>query len=268
MTALRNKLMLFPRILIGYGVNYNETKLKPKMAKAGKTKSPSPNAEIQNNLEFYSKSYDDLTSSQKKSTVELQQFKNRLDILSDKVENISAAIEESQQYSYRYNVKLMGIPDNNSSESASETTNLCLKLFQKLGVEITRNDVEITRVPSRSARPTPRPIICKFVRRIVKEETIKARKNICKVTPADIGLQGQDPMAEAKIFEHLTPGVQKLLAEARKFQLQHGLRFCWVKNFKVYLRETESSRPLLIKSSSDLENLRISIPGGSVSPRS
>jgi hypothetical protein len=36
----------------------------------------------------------------------------------------------------------------------------------------------------------------------VKEETIKARKNICKVTPADIGLQGQDPMAEAKIFEH------------------------------------------------------------------
>ena len=39
---------------------------------------------------------------------ELQQFKNRLDILSDKVENISAAIEENQQYSYCYNVKLMG----------------------------------------------------------------------------------------------------------------------------------------------------------------
>jgi hypothetical protein len=37
MTALRNKLMLFPRILIGYGVDYSETKLKPKMAKAGKT---------------------------------------------------------------------------------------------------------------------------------------------------------------------------------------------------------------------------------------
>ena len=153
-----------------------------------------------------------------------------MDILSDKVENISAAIKESQQYSYRYNVKLMGIPDNNSSESASETTNLCLKLFHKLGVDITRNDIDIAhRVPSRSARPTPRPIICKFVRKIVKEETIKARKNICKVTPADIGLQGQYPMTEAKIFEHLTPGVQKLLAEGRKFQLQHGLRFCWVK---------------------------------------
>jgi prefoldin subunit 5 len=55
----------------------------------------SPNAEIQNNLEFYSKSNDDLTSSQKKSTVELQQFKNRLDILSDKVENISAAMKKA-----------------------------------------------------------------------------------------------------------------------------------------------------------------------------
>ena len=192
-----------------------------------------------------------------------------MDILSDKVENISAAIEENQQYSYRYNVKLMGIPDNNSSESASETMNLCLKLFQKVGVEITRNDIDIAhRVPSRSARLTPQLIICKFVRRIVKEEIIKACKHICKVTPVDIGLQGQDPMAEAKIFEHLIPGVQKLLAEARKFQLQHGLRYCWVKNFKVYLRETESSRPLLIKSLSDLVNLRISIPEGSVLPRS
>jgi chromosome segregation ATPase len=115
----------------------------------------SPNEEIRNNLEFYSKSYDDLTSSQKKSTVELQQFKNRLDILSDKVENISAAIEESQQYSYRYNVKLMGIPDNNPSESASETTNLCLKLVQKLGVEITRNDIDIAhRVKKCKAQPT------------------------------------------------------------------------------------------------------------------
>ena len=153
--------------------------------------------------------------------------------LKPKMANISAAIEENQQYSDRYNVKLMGIPDNNSSESASETMNLCPKLFQKLGVEITPNDIDIAhRVPSTSARPTPRPIICKFVRKIAKEETIKARKHICKVTPADIGLQGQDPMAEAKIFEHLTPGVQKLLAEVRKFQLQHGLRYCWVKTLK------------------------------------
>ena len=116
-----------------------------------------------------------------------------MDILSDKVENISAVIEENQQYSYRYNVKLMGIPDNNSSESASETMNLCLKLFQKLGVEITRNDIDIAhRVPTESARPTPRPIICKFVRRIVKEEIIIARKHICKVTPGtpERGAQG------------------------------------------------------------------------------
>jgi hypothetical protein len=38
MTALRNKLMLFPRILICHRVDYSEAKLKPKMAiKAGKT---------------------------------------------------------------------------------------------------------------------------------------------------------------------------------------------------------------------------------------
>ncbi|XP_067055623.1 melanocyte-stimulating hormone receptor-like [Acropora muricata] len=35
---------------------------------------------------------------------------------------------------------------------------------------------------------------------------------------------------------------------------RNGYRFCWSKNFIVYLRQTEVSRPIFIKSQSDLEN--------------
>ena len=91
-----------------------------------------------------------------------------------------------QQYSYRYNVKVIGIPDNNSSECFSETTAICLKLCEKLGIEITRFDIDIAhRVPIRSSRSGPRPIICKLVRRVVNEEILKARKSMSKITAAD-----------------------------------------------------------------------------------
>ena len=152
-------------------------------------------------------------------------------------------------------MKVIGIPDNNSSECASETTALCLKLFEKSGVKITQFDIDIAhRVPDRSSRPGPRSIICKLVRRVVREEVLKARKNISKVSAADIALEDQNLLAEAQIFQYLTPTVQKLFAEAKKFLRENDLKFCGVKNFKVYLRESEGTRPVLIKNLSDLEN--------------
>ena len=93
-------------------------------------------------------------------------------------------------------------------------------------------------------------------KRVVKEKVMKERKNISrKVSATDIGLQADNSLDDAKIFDHLTPNVQKLLIEAKKCQVQNHYKFCWVKNFKVYLRKFEASRPILVKSIDDLENI-------------
>lgn len=213
--------------------------------------------ETQNNLEFYSNSYDDLNQFKAEATAELHSLKSRLNSMADQVERIAEAIEEAQRYSYQYNVKITGIPDTNQEETAPETTAMCLNLFQKLGVEVSKHDIDIAhRVSLRSARAGPRPIICKFVRRVVKEKVMKERKNISrKVSATDIGLQADNSLDDARIFDHLTPNVQKLLIEAKKCQVQNHYKFCWVKNFKVYLRKFEASRPILVKSIDDLENI-------------
>ena len=46
---------------------------------------------------------------------------------------------------------------------------------------------------------------------------------------------------------------QKPLADAKKFQARNGFRFCWSKNFVIYLRKSEDSRPIRLKSQEDLE---------------
>lgn len=179
-----------------------------------------------------------------------------MNALADKVENIATAIEQTWRYSYQYNVKITGISEHNPHESAVETTTLCVRLFQNLGVEVTLQDIDIAhRVPVRNATSDSKPIICKFVRRVVKEQIMRVRKDVCKVSATDIGLQMDKSLEEARILDHLTPQVQKLLADAKKYQQQIGFRYCWVKNFVVYLRKTEDSRPISIKTRSDLERL-------------
>ena len=81
------------------------------------------------------------------------------------------------------------------------------------------------------------------------------RQYTCKVNPNDIGLPESSSLAKAFVFEYLTPKIQKLLADAKKLKGQHNYGFCWTKNSRVYLRKTEDSRPILIKSQNDLDVL-------------
>ena len=81
------------------------------------------------------------------------------------------------------------------------------------------------------------------------------RKDISKLQAGDIGLELVGTLEDARILDHLTPNVQRLLAEAKKYQRQHNYRFCWVKNYVILLRENEQSDPIQINSLNDLENL-------------
>ena len=56
-------------------------------------------------------------------------------------------------------------------------------------MDINKQDVHIAqRVSSRQATAGPKPVICKFTRRIVKEEVINRRKEACNVSATSIGL--------------------------------------------------------------------------------
>ena len=169
----------------------------------GNGRQPGVDAETEKHLDFYSKTYDDL-SRFKADACNCSIATTKVSV--EQVEAIASAIEESQKYSYHYNVKITGIPDRKPSESAIETTAICVNLFKKLGIEVSERDIDIAhRVPTRNTRVGPRPIICKFVRRVVKEQVMNVRKNACKVRAADLGLQAEDSLDEARILDHLTP---------------------------------------------------------------
>ena len=91
--------------------------------------SSSEAAEQMKSLEYLSKEYDDLAKFRKQVGDKLNAIEKTLSDLLTKVNELSSAIDLAQ-YSYSYNVKLVGVPELKQRESAYETSQLCLKIFR------------------------------------------------------------------------------------------------------------------------------------------
>ena len=125
-----------------------------------------------------------------------------------------------------------------------------------MGANITLQDIDIAhRVPLRSAGNLPKLIICKFTRRLAKEVVMARRKDACKPNPVNLGLPDRTSLSSVRLFDHLTPKIQNVFSEAKKFKTDHHFEFCWAKNSCVYLRKDRDSRVLKIKDVEDLQKL-------------
>ena len=83
----------------------------------------------------------------------------------------------------------------------------------------TLNDIHTAhRVPSRnSSSISLKPIICKFVRRIAREDVMSHRREINQANPTAVGINNGD-LSNADILDHLTPKAQELLFKAKIFK--------------------------------------------------
>ena len=185
---------------------------------------------FETSLQFLSSKYDSLSSSEAEIKSEMNNLRTRLAEISSKVDSVGDAQDYSQvhsicqvqDYSYQYNIKIVSLPERSNTESAIETScvnlvvyTICVNLFKSIGADVNIGDIDIAhRVPSRSQDGRPRPIICKFARRIVKDDVMNRRKDISKVN------------SSARIFDHLTPKQQHILFESKKFKEQNSYQYC------------------------------------------
>ena len=58
------------------------------------------------------------------------------------MEPVGNAIDEAEKYSYQFNVKIIGLPEKSSNETAPETSSLRVKLFQEMGAEVSIFDID------------------------------------------------------------------------------------------------------------------------------
>ena len=222
-------------------------------------------AGIQKSVDFLSEDHHNAKEFWEKTLQELGKLSHKLAEISSKADNMAAAIDDLQKYSFQYNVKIVGFPNlQENHESAEATAEICVKLFHAMGATgVTANDIDIAHRVStrRSDGHYAKPIVCKFVRRLARKEVIKRRRDISKVSPATLGLRPEFKMDDIRIYEHLTPNLQQLLSEANKLKTSHQFQFIWVKNLDILARKTSSSQVFKLKCMADLDKLKRSLDG-------
>lgn len=233
------------------------------MAFKEKINSSPSNGELLKSVTFVSDELDNIQANDKvikDLQTDLQKLEIKLLSFENNVIRINETIEALHQYSFQYNLKILGVPSNSEGrrETDTETIDICLKLFKELKVKVDENDIDIAhRSPSKKKSKYPDPIICKFTRRIVKEAVLKQKKSVNDIDLTKFGLNPpQDQKHRILILEHLTPWQQDLFSTAKDFKQQYNFKFCWIKNQTILLREDEESNVIRIKCLQDLMNLR------------
>ena len=91
--------------------------------------SKAPNAK---DVQWLSDGYDELHSANDRVEERLSRIELRLHQMAEKVSHISKAVDEIQQYSYQYNVKIVGAPQaEGTTESTDVTVKKCLDFVRQ-----------------------------------------------------------------------------------------------------------------------------------------
>jgi len=150
---------------------------------------------------------------------ELRATRKRLDDIEEGLGELEGAVEEFQDYSYSFNIKILRVSELSDREKAEDTSNLCVNSFNKMGAEVSIRDIDIAhRVSLRdTSRMGPKPIVCKFVRRLARNKVMLKlkRKEGRFVDPSTIGLHEGSDMSNVLLLDHLTPRLQKLYSDAK-----------------------------------------------------
>ena len=73
------------------------------------------------------------------------------------------------------------MPEIKHQKTARGTSDLCVSLFNGMGAVVSLQDLDVAhRVPRRDQDGGPKPIICKFSRRLAKSEVMNRRRDACK----------------------------------------------------------------------------------------
>ena len=108
----------------------------------------------------------------------------------------------------------------------------------------------------RSDSHYPRPIVCKFIRRLAKEEVMAHRNEGSNLNPDDLDLSADFHTENIRIYEQLIPRFRQLLSKANKLKSAYQFQYVWVKNSEILACKSSSSQVFKLKRMADLDNLK------------
>lgn len=120
-----------------------------------------------------------LETEQARLRAENMKIREQLKEREIKLTSQAEQLNNLEQYTRRNSVRIYGITDNSQMETYTETAKVVVKLISnKLQIPVSLSDIDIAHRLGRFDKNANRPIICKFVSRMKKEDVLKARRKL------------------------------------------------------------------------------------------
>lgn len=207
---------------------------------------------LNDSVAFMSKKYDDFIvefNAEKKLNQQrftlLETVKKENASLHTDNKNLKEKLNNLEQYTRNRNIEIHGIEE----KPKEELGDIMKELAMSLHLPLQTTDVDVIHRLGEKKDKKRRPIIVQFTTRKVRDQWISHRntglisKNL--VTHSD----------DARIYinENLTAANKDLFWQTRQKGKDFKIKYCWVKNGKIFARKDENGLAVQIKSTDSID---------------
>lgn len=214
--------------------------------------------QIFDSLNFYGGKIDDFgvrLEGFQRAVNSFAELKSEVDELKNECKLLKSEIELIHQYNRRNNVEVFGIPENRDEDVKST--------LRKIGdiVRFPLQDTDIIEChrvqshPNSTNRGNPRNIVVKLAAHDLKlkfMESVKVARS--KLTADALGFSVKH---QIYVNDHLTHQNKWLLRQCKEFCKVNQYKYCWIKESKIFVKKTDSSRTVNIVNEDGLRKLPI-----------
>lgn len=150
-----------------------------------------------------------------------------------------------RQDQLKNNIIVSGI--TTEEKSVRELKNVFVEIGKKLKVDLEEEDLECYKIGGESVKH----LKVVFKKEDIKEKIMKSKKNI-SLNTKDFGFQ-EDKVIY--INHDLTKENQRLFSKTREAKTKLKYKYAWFSQGKIWMRKTDSSKAIHVKSEEVLENL-------------
>lgn len=206
--------------------------------------------------DFLSAEHKDLKEKLDKKIKEIDELQNYKQQIQRDVQALNSRLVTLEKMSRDKNLEIHGLQENTKENLLHMFKSFC----KSVNVNIPDNEIYTCRRVAKLDQTTNRPrnvlvtLSSSRTRDYVLESVAKFNKGQKeKLNSSHFGLCGT--IGNVYISEHISLECKKLFKEARKVGKNKNYKFIWVKRGNIYVRKTENTMAILIKSESCLSTL-------------
>lgn len=212
--------------------------------------------EMVQSLNFVSAQYEESQRKIKNLEKENENLKMEVKQISKRLQYIETDYYYQQQQELQKHITIHGVP----KQKNEDLTKIIINIASTLKVNITETDIKSFRtIRGKNNLNTTPIIVVELMDEEKKNEINRNYKTNGPIIISQIIKNTKNTAAEHQkvyINDYLCTYYKKLLEETKKLKQNYNIKFVWVKNGNIYVRQNESSASYRIRNYTDLDSIQ------------